>query len=79
MIVLAGEYVVGLLSEEDAAAAERRMEIDPEFRSAVAEWRDRLVGLSNAAEPIQPSSDLWTRIVRDLEVAPKRTPRVINK
>ena len=67
MIILAGKYVLGLLSEEDAADAERRMDSDPEFHSLVAQWRDRLADLDDATEPIQPSSDLWTRIVRLLK------------
>jgi anti-sigma-K factor RskA len=74
MIILAGKYVLGLLSEEDAADAERRMETDPEFRSLVAQWRDRLADLSEATEPIQPSSDLWTRIIRQLKSSPDGDP-----
>jgi hypothetical protein len=69
MIILAGKYVLGLLSEEDAANAEKRTETDPEFGTVVAQWRDRLADL-DVAEPIQPSSDLWTRIVTQLRSAP---------
>jgi anti-sigma-K factor RskA len=32
IIVLAGKYVLGHLSEQDAADVERRMQSDPEFR-----------------------------------------------
>jgi anti-sigma-K factor RskA len=70
MIVLAGKYVLGLLSEKDAADAERRIEADPEFRSLVAQWRDRLAELSDVTEPIQPSSGLWMRIIRQLKNPP---------
>jgi hypothetical protein len=69
-IILAGKYVLGLLSEKDAADAERRIEADPEFRSLVAQWRDRLAELNDITEPIQPSSDLWMRIVRQLKNPP---------
>jgi anti-sigma-K factor RskA len=69
MIILAGKYVLGLLSEEDAANAEKRTETDPEFGTVVAQWRDRLADL-DLAGPIQPSSDLWTRIVTQLKSAP---------
>jgi hypothetical protein len=62
MIALAGEYVLGLLSARDAAAAEARMETDIAFRSAVADWRDRLVDLNEVTESILPSADLWKRI-----------------
>jgi anti-sigma-K factor RskA len=75
MIILAGKYVLGLLSEKDAADAERRMETDPAFRCLVAQWGDRLADLSEVTEPIQPSSDLWTRIIRQLKNSPDRDPR----
>lgn len=67
MIVLAGKYVTGLLSKQDAADVERRMETDPAFRGIVAQWRDRLADLNDLTEPIEPSSDLWERIVRQLK------------
>jgi anti-sigma-K factor RskA len=57
MIVLAGKYVLGHLSEQDAADAERRMQSDPEFRRIVSQWRDRLADLEGVAEPIEPSSN----------------------
>ena len=67
MIVLARKYVLGHLSEQDAADAERRMQSDPEFRRIVSQWRDRLADLEGVAEPIEPSSDLWRRIIRQLK------------
>jgi anti-sigma-K factor RskA len=73
MIILAGKYVLGLLSNQDAVDAEGRMETDPAFRSIVAQWQDRLADLDDLdelAEPIDPSSDLWERIVRDLRTPP---------
>jgi anti-sigma-K factor RskA len=72
MIVLAGKYVLGLLSEQDAADAEKRMENDPAFRTLVAQWRDRLADLDQVTEPIQPSSDLWNRIVTQLKTSTNR-------
>ncbi|WP_026617495.1 hypothetical protein [Ensifer aridi] len=72
MIALAGEYVLGLLSASEAAAAEARMETDPAFRSAVADWRDHLVDLNEVTESIQPSADLWTRISKDLKAVRDR-------
>ena len=60
VIVLAGKYVLGHLS--DAADAERRMQSDPEFRRIVSQWRDRLADLEGVAEPIKPSSNLWRRM-----------------
>jgi anti-sigma-K factor RskA len=74
MIVLAGRYVLGLLSKQEAAAAERRMESDPQFRSLVAEWRDRLAELNNATESVEAPSDLWERIRRQLKQSPDDDP-----
>ena len=72
MIILAGKYVLGHLSEQDAADAERRMERDPAFRRIVSQWRDRLADLEEeVAEPIEPSSDLWRRIIRQLKNSPE--------
>ena len=72
MIILAGKYVLGHLSEQDAADAERRMERDPAFRRIVSQWRDRLANLEGeVTEPIEPSSDLWRRIIRQLKKSPK--------
>jgi anti-sigma-K factor RskA len=39
LIVLAGRYVLGDLSEQEAADAERRMQSDPEFRRIVSQRR----------------------------------------
>jgi anti-sigma-K factor RskA len=71
LIILAGKYVLGRLSEQDAADAERRMETDPEFRRIVSQWRDRLADLEGVTEPLEPSSDLWRRIIRQLKKSPK--------
>jgi anti-sigma-K factor RskA len=58
------------LSKQDAADAETRMETDPAFRSIVAQWQDRLADLSDYAGTIEPSSDLWQRIVGGLKNPP---------
>jgi anti-sigma-K factor RskA len=71
MIILAGKYLTGLLSKQDAADTERRMETDPAFRSIVAQWQERLADLNDLTEPIEPSSDLWERIVRQLKNPPE--------
>jgi hypothetical protein len=71
LIILAGKYVLGHLSEQDAADVEGRMETDPAFRRIVSQWRDRLADLEGVTEPIEPSSDLWGRIVRKLKMSSK--------
>jgi anti-sigma-K factor RskA len=61
MIVVAGKYVLGHLSEQHAADAERRTQSDPEFRRIVSQWRDRLADLEGV-QPIEPSSNRWRRM-----------------
>ena len=67
MVVLGGKYVLGLLSEQDEADARTRLETDPTFRNIVMQWQDRLADLSALGETIEPSSDLWQRIVSQLK------------
>lgn len=59
---LAAEYVLGTLR----GAARRRFEAllpaHPTLRAASREWYDRLMPLSAAIEPVQPSGDVWRRI-----------------
>jgi anti-sigma-K factor RskA len=70
MIILAGKYALGLLSKQEAAEAEARMETDPAFRTIVAQWQDRLADLSDLTSTIEPSSELWQRIVERLKSLP---------
>jgi anti-sigma-K factor RskA len=67
MIIQAGKYVLGLLSNEEAAETEKRIETDPVFQNAVAQWQDRLAVLNEPTQPIEPSSELWERIVMRLK------------
>ncbi|GLK80894.1 anti-sigma factor [Methylopila turkensis] len=72
--VEAGEYALGLFAPEEADALERRLLDDPAFAAAVGRWRERLHDLDRAAEPVEPSPDLWRRIETQLDDAPSRAP-----
>ncbi|VEF11837.1 anti-sigma-K factor RskA family protein [Pseudomonas fluorescens] len=63
---LAGEYVLGTLSFEQRIEVQRRLAHDSELRAAVDAWERRLLGLTDFAEPQQPSAQLWPRIERSL-------------
>lgn len=63
---LAGEYVLGILTAEEADAIERLMASNQELRSAVCYWEDRLLGMTALAEPVTPSPELWSQIERRL-------------
>ncbi|MCF4998882.1 RNA polymerase subunit sigma-70 [Pseudomonas syringae] len=64
---LAGEYVLGTLSAEQRAEVQRRLPNEPLLREAVDSWERRLLGLTDFAEPQQPSAPLWQRIERSVE------------
>ena len=70
----AAEFVLGLLDEEEARAAERRMEAEPAFARDVALWWDRLSPLLEEAPEREPPSTLWPRIEAALERADAPAP-----
>jgi len=65
--VVASEYVMGLLSLEEAAAFEARMADDASLRSAVAAARDQFLELDLTAEPQEATGALWGRIASRLD------------
>lgn len=62
LIATAGEYVAGLMSPEEQEAFERLIASDPVARSAVADWRSRLLALDETAPRLTPSAGLWPAI-----------------
>ena len=60
--LLAGEYVLGTLSAASRAGVEARMTNDAALRSAVEQWQEKLAPLHALVEPVEPSTQLWTRI-----------------
>jgi anti-sigma-K factor RskA len=74
---LAGEYVLGLLGEAEAAALEAEAAGDPELAQAIALWRARLDPLADQLPPVAPTRQLWARIeadTRDVAAAPIAAP-----
>jgi anti-sigma-K factor RskA len=64
---LAGEYVLGTLTADERRDVQARLEHDDALRAAVHHWEERLLPLVALAEPVTPSSQLWTRIDRSLQ------------
>jgi anti-sigma-K factor RskA len=60
--VLAGEYTLGLLSAEDAAAFEARMVREPELRALYAQWAEDFAGLTDDITPQAPPARVWQQI-----------------
>lgn len=69
--ILAAEYALGLLSPEEAAAAERRMKTDAPLSLRVAWWRDQLSPLADEAADApaaEPGPQVWRGIETRLGV-----------
>ncbi len=59
--ILAAEYALGLLSPEEAAAAEARLRVDAPLSLRVAWWRDQLSPLAVGGEG-EPDPRVWLGI-----------------
>lgn len=65
--LLAGEYVLGLLSDAETREMERQMSNDPSLRQAVGDWRARFAAIDETADALAPPDHLWQRIERSIE------------
>jgi anti-sigma-K factor RskA len=61
-MALAGEFVLGVLNRAESLHVEQRIERDPAFAAAVADWRRHFSGLDAAAPAVTPSPALWSKI-----------------
>lgn len=73
---LAGEYVLGTLPAEQRIEIQKRLAQDSDLRAAVDAWEQRLLELTELAEPKIPSALLWQRIERSLNNSDLRATRV---
>lgn len=78
--VLAGEYVLGVMSEQEQRAFEARLAAEPTARVALAAARERLLELDLTAPRVAPRDGLWQRIEAGIgdasviDIATRRTP-----
>ncbi|MFY8113774.1 MAG: anti-sigma factor [Rhabdaerophilum sp.] len=61
-MALAGEFVLGVLDRAERASVERRIQRDPAFAAAVADWQRHFAGLDATTPGVTPSPELWSRI-----------------
>jgi anti-sigma-K factor RskA len=73
---LASEYVLGTLSAEHRIEVQKRLAQDADLRAVVDAWEQRLLALTELAEPQTPKASLWGRIERSLNSIDRRAPRV---
>jgi anti-sigma-K factor RskA len=70
--VLAGEYVLGVLSQEDRQKVERRMRSDRQFAAIVNRWEQNLSHFNDEYEATMPSADVFPKVERRLFGEPQR-------
>ncbi len=73
---LASEYVLGTLSAEHRIEVQKRLAQDAGLRAVVDAWEQRLLALTELAEPQTPTASLWGRIERSLNGIDRRAPQV---
>ena len=66
--VIAGEYVLGVLSADDRRKVEARMVLDRAFAAMVKHWQSNLSSFDEGYEPLPPSPQVFTAIERRLFV-----------
>ncbi|MCC4604593.1 anti-sigma factor [Xanthomonas campestris] len=64
--VLAGEYVLGLLSADERLAAEQRIATDAAFAQAVLQWQEHLAPLLEEIAAVTPPDQVWARVRQTL-------------
>ena len=72
--LLAGEYVLGLLSIAERREVERRLSQEPALASEVAFWEERLGVLADAVAPVAPPQHTWSQIEAAIPAAAAARP-----
>ena len=65
--LLAAEFVLGSLENQERAEAERLLAADPAFARSVAVWQQRLTPLAAHIAPVAPPVDLWRSIEASID------------
>lgn len=77
--VLAGEYVLGVLSSSDRRLVEERLVRDLAFAAIVRRWQDNLLTVDDSVPAARPPVRIVTRAapapVKTMEAPVKRAPR----
>lgn len=65
---LIGEYVLGLLEQDQAREIADLIEHDPQAAAMALEWEQHLLELSDRLDPSTPSPGLWLRLQQTLNL-----------
>lgn len=60
--LIADEYVLGLLDEDDRQRVDDQIEQNADLRAAISASRERFLPLDISVDAVVPSADLWSRI-----------------
>jgi anti-sigma-K factor RskA len=71
-MLLAGEYVLGVLSARERTVFEGRLAREPALRRQVEYWEGRLGGLAAEIAPIDPPPHVWANVQAALAARPAR-------
>ena len=72
--VAAGEYVLGTLQAQERAAFDSLLAGDPSLQAEVYAWQDRLVGLTQRVDAVEPDPQWWSQIEARLLPASATAP-----
>ncbi|WP_339082835.1 anti-sigma factor [Pseudomonas sp. TMP9] len=67
---LIGEYVLGLLDEDDTAEVRELIEHDSDAAQMALQWQQHFLELSDQLPPQTPSAQLWQRLQDSLGLTP---------
>lgn len=76
--LLAGEYVLGTLDEDQRRDVRRKAASDPELREAITNWERRLAPLSGMVPQEAPPPALWNRIEAAIAPVPLEPDDVVQ-
>jgi anti-sigma-K factor RskA len=60
--IISGEYVLGILSEEDRRRVEARIASDPKFARQVRRWQTNLADFNDDYREVKPSPEIYNKI-----------------
>jgi anti-sigma-K factor RskA len=60
--IISGEYVLGVLSEEDRRRVEARIASDPKFARQVRRWQTNLADFNDDYREVKPSPEIYSKI-----------------
>ncbi len=73
--VLAGEYVLGVLSFKDRQVVEDRMRVDRPFAAIVSRWEANLSTFNDDYDVVTPSQETFKQVEARLFGTPQRAPQ----